>query len=94
MSNSQCVRYSTIRNLISVSLVTSSIALKPWQRLSPPEQTAVLAISVTSEQVTFAGTIEQSVGICKADEFNRIAGLAIFDALAVSVEIPPPVSSW
>lgn len=59
--------------------MNSSILLKQWQLLSPLEQTAVLTISVTSEQVEFAGTIEQSVDICKADEFNQIAGLAIFD---------------
>lgn len=59
--------------------MNSSILLKRWQRLSSSEQTAVLAISVTTEQIEFAGTIENSVDICKADASHQIAGLAIFD---------------
>ncbi len=40
----------------------SSVSLKQWQLLSPSEQEAVLGLSVTSQQVEFAGTVERSSG--------------------------------
>jgi diamine N-acetyltransferase len=60
-------------------LMSSSVSLKRWQLLSPPEQAAVLGLAVTSQQVEFAGTVERSVESCKADQDNQIAGLAILE---------------
>jgi RimJ/RimL family protein N-acetyltransferase len=59
--------------------MSSSISLKRWQLLSPSEQSAVLGLAVTLQQVEFAGTVERSVESCKANQDNQIAGLAIFE---------------
>jgi RimJ/RimL family protein N-acetyltransferase len=63
--------------------MSSSISLKRWQLLSPFEQAAVLGLSVTPQQVEFAGTVERSVKACQADQGNQIVGLAIFQGQRV-----------
>lgn len=54
-----------------------SVFLKRWQSLSPAEQTAVLGLSVTPQQVEFAGSVARSVEICETDQDDQIAGLAV-----------------
>lgn len=53
------------------------VSLKRWQALSEAEQTAVLDLNVTEQQVEFAGTVSRSVQACVEDQINEIAGLAV-----------------
>ena len=53
------------------------VSLKRWQALSEAEQTAVLDLNVTQQQVEFAGTVARSVQACVEDPANEIAGLAV-----------------
>lgn len=63
--------------------MSSSVSLKQWQLLSPSEQEAVLGLSVTSQQVEFAGAVERSVEICRSGQGDQVAGLAILDSQRV-----------
>jgi len=63
--------------------MSSFVALKRWQRLSSSEQTAVLSLTVTPQQVEFAGTVERSVDACRTDQGDQVAGLAIFEGQRV-----------
>lgn len=60
-----------------------SVSLKQWQLLSSSEQEAVLRLSVTSQQVEFAGTVERSVESCRSDQGDQVVGLAILDGQQV-----------
>lgn len=53
------------------------VSLRRWQALSEVEQTAVLHLNVTEQQVEFAGTVARSVQACMEDQTNEIAGLAV-----------------
>lgn len=59
------------------------VSLQRWQSLSPSQQAAVLTLSVTAQQIEFAGTVEHSVQVCQADQADEIAGLAIIEAGSV-----------
>jgi RimJ/RimL family protein N-acetyltransferase len=63
--------------------MSPSVTLRRWQRLSPSEQTAVLRLTVTSQQSEFAGTVERSVEACQADQGDQVAGLAIFQGRSI-----------
>ena len=54
-----------------------AIALKTWDTLTDAERHAVSALSVTDEQVEFAGSVERSMQVCDADADGNVAGLAI-----------------
>lgn len=60
-----------------------SVSLKPWKLLSSSEQEAVLRLSVSSQQVEFAGTVERSVESCRSDPGDQVVGLAILDGQRV-----------
>lgn len=47
------------------------------------QQAAVLNLSVTAQQIEFAGTVEHSVQVCQADQLDEVAGLAIIEASCV-----------
>lgn len=67
--------------LIMETLVRShEVSLQRWQSLSPSQQAAVLNLSVTAQQIEFAGTVERSVQACQEDQTNEIAGLAVIEA--------------
>jgi RimJ/RimL family protein N-acetyltransferase len=53
------------------------VSLKRWQTLSEAEQSAVLDLHVTEQQVEFAGTVAQSVQACVEDPADEITGLAV-----------------
>lgn len=53
------------------------VSLRRWQALSEAEQTAVLHLNVTEQQVEFAGTVARSVQACVEDQTNEVAGLAV-----------------
>lgn len=57
--------------------MSSAISLKRWESLSPSEQGTVLGLSVTEQQIEFAGTVERSVQTCQEDPVNEVAGLAL-----------------
>lgn len=57
--------------------MSSAVSLKRWESLSPSEQAAVLGLSVTEQQIEFAGTVERAVQACQEDQANEVAGLAI-----------------
>jgi len=54
-----------------------SLALARWQDLSPSDQASVRELSVTAQQIEYAGTIERAIENCEADGEDDIAGLAI-----------------
>ena len=57
--------------------MSSAVSLKRWELLCPSEQAAVLSLSVTEQQIEFAGTVERSVQACREDQANEVAGLAV-----------------
>ncbi|MGP0173598.1 GNAT family N-acetyltransferase [Pseudomonas sp. NCHU5208] len=59
------------------------LSLLRWQSLSSFQQAVVLSLSVTAQQIEFAGTVERSVQVCQADQVDEIAGLAIIEASSV-----------
>lgn len=61
----------------ATSPMHKTVSLQRWQSLTAAEQAAVLALTVTAQQVEYAGTVEQSVRLCQADWADEVAGLAI-----------------
>lgn len=55
------------------------VSLKPLPSLSPTERSAVMRLSVTPEQVEFAGTIERSVATCESLPAHEVSGLAVLN---------------
>ena len=53
------------------------LRLEDWRSLSPDEQDSVRALSITADQVDFAGTIDAAVALCEADDGSEIVGVAI-----------------
>ncbi|QNM98821.1 GNAT family N-acetyltransferase [Chitinimonas koreensis] len=51
--------------------------------MTAPERQAVLSLSVTDEQIEFAGSVERSVERCNAEPDGQVAGLAIFECDAI-----------
>ncbi len=57
--------------------VQTLIELLHWHDLSESEKAAVRLLSVSSQQIEFAGTIERAVETVEAGDTHDIAGLAI-----------------
>ena len=53
------------------------LRLEDWRSLSPDLQDAVRALSITADQVDFAGTVDAAIALCEADDGSEIVGLAI-----------------
>lgn len=56
------------------------IALKTWNVLTDAERQAVSTLSVTDEQVEFAGSVERAMQTCDANADGNVAGLAIMES--------------
>lgn len=54
-----------------------SLALCPWSALSAEQKAAVGALSITQEQVEYAGTVDAAIALCESKDENELAGLAI-----------------
>jgi putative hydrolase of the HAD superfamily len=54
-----------------------TIVLVRWQDLAPVDQSKVLQLEVSAQQLEFAGTVERAVENCEADVDDDAAGLAI-----------------
>ncbi len=54
-----------------------ALALCPWSELSAEQKAAVRALSITQEQVEYAGTVDAAIALCEANDENELAGLAI-----------------
>jgi GNAT superfamily N-acetyltransferase len=59
--------------------VGAVIALKTWDALTDVERQAVSTLSVTAEQVEFAGSVERAMQTCDANADGNVAGLAIIE---------------
>jgi ribosomal protein S18 acetylase RimI-like enzyme len=55
------------------------LVLKRWQNLSLADQAAVHQISISAQQLEYAGTIDRAIVHCQADSQDDVAGLAIED---------------
>ena len=53
------------------------LRLEDWRSLSPDRQDAVRALSITADQVDFAGTIDAAIALCEAGNGSEIVGVAI-----------------
>ena len=56
---------------------TISAKLIEWSCLSAKEQAMVRRISISQEQVEFAGTIESAIMLCESNNQQEVVGLAI-----------------
>ncbi|WP_157522773.1 GNAT family N-acetyltransferase [Mitsuaria sp. 7] len=73
------------------------IALKTWDLLTDAERRAGSTLSVTDEQLEFAGSVERAMQTCDADAEGNVTGLAILDRRQVvgflvlkrSASLPP-----
>ncbi|MET1078574.1 MAG: GNAT family N-acetyltransferase [Pseudomonas sp.] len=55
-----------------------SVSLTTWQQLSAEQRAAVRQLSISPQQVEYAGPTERAVALCEADQVGDIQGLAIF----------------
>ncbi|MEK8029778.1 GNAT family N-acetyltransferase [Ideonella sp. DXS29W] len=60
-----------------------TVSLKPWQDLNEAERQGVLALSVSAQQVEYAGTVERSVRACQDGPASEVVGLAILEGMRV-----------
>ena len=63
--------------------VGTVMVLKTWDALTDAERHAVSTLSVTEEQVEFAGSVERAMQTCEADADGNVAGLAVLAAQQV-----------
>jgi ADP-ribose pyrophosphatase YjhB (NUDIX family)/RimJ/RimL family protein N-acetyltransferase len=56
---------------------SDSVVLTSWRDLSPSDKVIVKNLSVSSQQVEYAGTMERAIGHCEEDTENDVTGLAI-----------------
>lgn len=53
------------------------LRLEDWRSLSLGQQDAVRALSITADQVDFAGAIDAAIELCEIDNGSEIVGVAI-----------------
>ena len=56
---------------------TPCVKMIEWRSLGAADRDAVLNLTISAQQVEFAGTIERSVAACETGDAAQVAGLAI-----------------